>query len=90
MINWEKATKEEYELFKQIADREVKEGICYSTDRMSILMDIEAAHATYPLKLKELLNAPVVDFAHDIYGIAANLNRNTGELENYFIPRYAK
>jgi hypothetical protein len=27
--------------------------------------------------------------AHDVFGIRQNLNRKTGQLENFFVPRYA-
>ena len=59
-------------------------------DRMTLDMDITAAHANgCPLKLDELLAAPEFDFAHDVAGIQRHINRKTGELGDCFLPRYA-
>ena len=59
-------------------------------DRMSLIMDIEAVHNEIGLKLTELLNANVLDFAHDIIGIQQNIDRQSKKLQNLFLPRYAK
>jgi hypothetical protein len=54
-------------------------------------MDIEACHCNgNPLDLAALLAAPTTDFMHDVFGIMANINRETGTLENCFSPRYSK
>jgi hypothetical protein len=42
-----------------------------------------------PLMLAELLAASADEFTHDMIGIRAFLNRNTGKLEGIFHPRYA-
>jgi hypothetical protein len=53
-------------------------------------MDITAAHCNgMTLNLTALLNADDANFAHDIGGIVQHINRQTGELENCFVPRYA-
>jgi hypothetical protein len=58
--------------------------------KLHVLMDLTAVHANgNPLYLRELLNAPPFDFAHDIYGIRRHLDRETGELTNCFVPRYS-
>ena len=89
MINWTSKTKEEYELISKIAKRAVAEGVnCYAS-YMDLTMDIEAVYQTCGLRLKDLLEADKFNFLHDIYGIASNLNRETGELKNCFLPRYA-
>lgn len=55
-----------------------------------IAMDVTAVHCNgCPLRLKDLANAPSFDFAHDILGIRRHLNRNTGKLEDCFVPRFA-
>lgn len=41
------------------------------------------------LNFQELLKADESDFIHDIYNIQLFMNRDTGELENDFLPRYA-
>lgn len=56
---------------------------------IDVRMDLAAAHATCPLRLEELAGAPAFDFAHDLVGIYRHLNRETGELENCFVPRLA-
>ncbi len=88
MIDWSKATKEDITLIDKIVARIEREEMFYA-DRMTMFMDVQAAHATCPLKLSELLDSPKMDFAHDIFGIARNINRETGEIENCFLPRYA-
>ena len=58
--------------------------------KLTLVMDIDACHSNgCPLKLEELLNASDFDFAHDVGGIITNINRETGKLENCFVPRYA-
>jgi hypothetical protein len=59
-------------------------------DRMDAAMDITATHANgCPLKLQKLLAADDFNFAHDVFGIRRHLNRETGQLENHFLPRCA-
>lgn len=54
-----------------------------------LMMDLSACHNTCPLKLEELFNADLSDFAHDIGGIMKHINRRTGQLEDCFLPRFA-
>lgn len=52
-------------------------------------MDITATHCNgNPLRLDDLLNADAFQFAHDIGGIRRHLNRETGKLEDCFVPRF--
>ena len=89
MINWT-ASKEEMELILKIADRAV-EMIGDRKETQGVIIDIEATHCNgCPIDLERLLNAPDYDFAHDVDGIRTHLNRRTGELEDCFLPRYAK
>lgn len=54
-------------------------------------MDITATHANgNPLDLPRLFAADDFDFTHDICGIARHLNRDTGQLENCFSPRFSQ
>ena len=58
----------------------------------NIMLDIEACHNNgNPLLLAELLAADNVNFAHDVFGIMANMDRATGQLrkEGCFVPRYS-
>lgn len=91
-INFD-VTKEEAKLIHAIAlraDNEVFNG--WTTQSiMDTEMDITAVHANgLPLKLKELLMAKPFDFAHDVGGIRRCLDRNTGQLRDCFLPRFAQ
>ena len=61
-----------------------------SIDTLNLTMDLTACHANgCELELSELLEAPDGDFWHDINGIQDHISRNTGKLEDFFVPRYA-
>lgn len=86
-------TEKEFDLIAKIADRALviteRLGIDYS--RQTCLMDLTATHANgRKLRLAELAEAPDGDFAHDVLGIRRHLNRDTGKLENCFVPRFAR
>jgi hypothetical protein len=53
-------------------------------------MDLTAAHNACPLDLDRLATAPELDFWHDVYGIARHIDRETGQLGDCFLPRYAR
>ena len=55
-----------------------------------IIMDLGVAHEQFNLNLTALLNAPDVDFTHDINGIQSNINRQEKIIENLFLPRYSR
>lgn len=86
-------SKRENNLIKDIAQR-----ACVLASRadgdyelMDAEMDITAAHANgCRLRLKELRDADEFDFVHDVFGIRRHLNRQTGALESFFVPRYAE
>lgn len=87
------ATKTEFELIKKIAARAsvsyAKAGV--DLDVGSLLMDLEATHSNgCPLDLVKFLAFPPFDFVHDISGITKHINRETGKLDGYFLPRCAK
>ncbi len=91
MIKWTKDAKT-MELEAAIAKRAVAmaTNLNVQYDQMTATMDIDACHNNgNPLKLAELLNADDTNFAHDVFGIRANISRKTGELENCFVPRYS-
>ena len=59
-------------------------------DRRSLVMDLTACIANgTPLKLDDLLIADDGNFAHDVFGIARHIDRQTGQLGDCFLPRYA-
>ena len=54
-------------------------------------MDLEVLHSNgCTLDLDGLLNARDFDLVHDITGIACHLDRETGQLKDCFVPRYAR
>lgn len=92
MINWH-TTKEEREIITSIAKRanSMAKKIGGKYHVMEAVMDISATHGNgCPLKLQELLDADDLNFAHDVFGMRAHINRQTGKLGDCFIPRYAK
>ena len=81
-------SKEEYAFCNKIAERAVKD--C-GFDKCTAFMDITICHSeAIEMKLEELLNAPLEDFSHDVFGINHHLNHDTHKLTDCFIPRYAK
>jgi len=92
MLNW-KVSRSEHEIIDRIAIRAylmAKEAsIEYS--HHDALMDVTATHLNgCKLKLRELATAPNFDFGHDVFGIRRHLNRETGQLQDCFVPRYAQ
>jgi hypothetical protein len=61
------------------------------SSRLEVSMDLTACHCVgCPLDLEGLLTAKPSDLIHDVAGITAYINRETGELGDCFVPRYAK
>lgn len=59
-------------------------------DRQDVMMDLDAVNSNgCPLDFDKLAGFDDFDFAHDIVGIYKNLDRNTGQLTDHFIPRCA-
>lgn len=91
MIAWEKVSKREMVVIRRIAKRGhgllLANGV--DSDLTSVEMDVAAAHAGCPLDLKALEAADDLNFAHDICGIRRHLDRETGELRDFFVPRCA-
>jgi hypothetical protein len=95
ILNW-KVSPEDQALITRIADRandlagrlglRGKRGYALR----DAMMDITAAHANgRPLDLAGLLAAKDGDFAHDVFGIRRHIDRNTGQLMDCFVPRFA-
>jgi hypothetical protein len=57
-------------------------------DRLTSIMDIDNADKQYPLDLAAMLTADASNFSHDFFGIRAHMNRETGKLEDNFVPRF--
>lgn len=60
-------------------------------DRLSCRMDLCACHANgNPLDFQRLAAADDFNLIHDVWGIAKHTNRETGELEGFFSPRFSQ
>ena len=82
-----KTTEAEAKLISQIA---CKAGLLgFKRNHLYLIMDLEVCHASCPLRLDDLVKANNMDLIHDVDGIVRNLNRQTGTLENCFVPRYS-
>lgn len=91
MVSFE-VTKADAQTIRNIAQRAVamavEAGVDYSV--MEAEMDVTACHANgCPLMLSELAAADNFNFAHDVFGIRRHINRETGQLEDCFLPRFS-
>jgi hypothetical protein len=86
------ATRQELQWIVAIVKRFAEVlGEDHEVDRLSLMMDIEACHCNgCPLDLVSLLEVSRdADLVHDIAGIHRHLDRETGSLQNFFLPRYS-
>jgi len=90
MINWKNINTEDLMLSVDIAKRYIKMFPEAKVSIMDLQMDISACHISCPLKLKELLVADDFNFVHDVVGITRHIDRESGELLDCFLPRYAR
>jgi len=89
MLNWN-TTKEDFETIIKIVERAESLLKGCVGNRMTNLMDIEACHCNgNPLELQRFLEADDENFAHDFLGIQRHINRRTGQLEDFFVPRFS-
>jgi hypothetical protein len=88
MVKFAKFTKADHTTVIAIAKRAVDAGIYGKV--LDVDMDISAVYFHCPLRLNDLLSADQFNFTHDLYGIKVHLNRQTGELEHHFLPRFAR
>ena len=57
---------------------------------ITFMIDLDYVEEHCPIDLEQLLNFNDGDFAHDMFGINTNLNHETHELDNCFLPRCAR
>jgi len=82
-----KTTNYELGQLSKIADRYLDK---FPGKKLDVLMDLEACVSNgNPLKIDELLAANDFNFFHDVCGIRQHINRDTGKLQNCFLPRYS-
>lgn len=89
-----KTTRDQLELISKIADRahalEHGAGARHGGQEiMTWLMDLSAVMNSCPVDLAKLLAADDANFAHDVFGIRRHIDRETGELTDCFVPRFA-
>jgi len=87
-----KLQPEEFAVVERIACRALDMADRFNVDytKTEAVMDLTACHRNgCPLSLDELEVAPDGDFAHDVFGIRRHINRETGALEDCFMPRFA-
>lgn len=92
LIRWH-TTKATKAAITRIVDRaiEMSRRAGVSRDEHSLEMDITACHLNgMPLKLDALEKADDFNFAHDVFGIERHIDRETAQLRNFFVPRFAK
>jgi len=93
MISFNIKSKDEVRTINKIAHRAVAMAASagFEYPLMDADMDLTACHVNgNPLKLDELLSADEFNFAHDVFGIRRHINRETGKLEDCFVPRFSK
>lgn len=57
--------------------------------RTNLTMDMAACHASgNPLRLADMVKADDFNLFHDVAGISRHIDRETGELLNFFSPRF--
>ena len=79
-------TQTDHEIMVTIVRRANRE---LRMDSMTLALDLVHCIKRQSLDLEKLRDFPSLDFAHDIFGIHANLDHATYELENGFLPRCA-
>lgn len=85
-------SEKDRKLVAAIVDRAMTrpDRVLFDGDRLGLTMDIEATHRNgNRLALARLLAADDFNFWHDVAGIQATLNRRTGKLTNFFVPRFS-
>lgn len=87
-------TAEEARLISKITHRAMKvveENDLKGYEFQDLEMDITAAHVNdSPIDLNALLHADDATFGHDVFGINRYIDRTTGKLTEFFVPRTAR
>jgi hypothetical protein len=87
-------TNEERQAAKRIAERYNRLLISNGfkpLGEVDVIMDLIATHANgCPLDFARLERADDFNLMHDVDGIGAHLDRDTGELGDCFLPRFAR
>lgn len=91
VVSFERTEAEDMAI-RQILDRAAGLGLIRkSGDRLSSYMDLAATNANgTPMDFGRMLAADDFNFTHDYCGIARHMDRETGKLTGFFLPRFAK
>ena len=87
MIDWNNINPTDSRLIHECVKRAVKTDP--SLDVTTMNMDLMAVHIITPLRLNDLLSTDDSNFYHDIYGIRRHVDRDSGNLLDCFLPRFA-
>ena len=85
--------EEEWELIDAVLDRAEEIRLLRDTaiSRQAMKDALVIAYGNDPsIKLDVLRDCAEEDFWHDVWGIYANLNRATGKMRDFFVPRCCK
>lgn len=93
-IEWKDLQQDDVTLIASIAALAIEASERLdSSDKLTIIMDLTACHlGGCRLKLREMAAASperAFDLLHDVYGINRHIDRETGELRDCFLPRFA-
>lgn len=80
---------EEIAKIRRIIDR-AYQGAVTGPSKLDLTISLEASHQRRPLDLDRLLEGRITDVVHDVYGVHRHLDRATGELTDFFSPRFTK
>lgn len=80
--------KQEYDLIFKIVVRAQKMGITIG-DHITQMMDVDHANKQFNLRLEDWLKADDFNFTHDFCGIQRHIDRSTGKVGDFFLPRFA-
>ena len=93
LIKWDEISDQDLNLISLIVERaktppSTAMPLAHAT-KAGLKQDVAAYHLASPLRLDDLLKAPIHDLLHDVHGIYVSLNRATGEPRGCFTPRFA-
>ena len=86
-------SKEDHDLAVRVARRYETDCMvnCGAHEHQQILMDLVATHCNgNPMDFAGLLDADLFNFSHDVSGIRRHIDRSTGRLVGFFVPRYSR
>ena len=84
--------KADLALIARIGERaEALELVKTQGERLALELDINTVHSNgNPLRHADLLAANTFGFTHDVAGIRRHIDRRSGQLKNFFLPRHSQ